>query len=145
MAQAGAMASLQAIADIKRFQKRIAEITDELIALGRIRPLPTLTQAKAGLREILDVRNEPETYEERRPILDKIIDLRLGYYKENLTITSKVPIPAAHANNRNSRIRADPQSQSRDDCNSCPSRAPQNAGGESEVVQQSFHELVGID
>jgi DNA invertase Pin-like site-specific DNA recombinase len=114
MAQAGAMASSKAIADIKRFQKRIAEITDELLALGRVRPLPTLAQAKAGLREILDVRNEPKTYEERRPILDKIIDLRLGYYKGSLTITGKVPIAsAAQANNRNRGVCTDPERECR--------------------------------
>jgi site-specific DNA recombinase len=112
MAQAGAMASSKAIADIKRFQKRIREITDELLALGRVRPLPTLAQAKAGLREIIE-GPEPETYEERRPILDKIIDLRMGYYKGNLTITGKVPIPSAQANNGNRGICADPERKCR--------------------------------
>jgi hypothetical protein len=33
-----------------------------------------------------------------------IIDLRLGYYKRNLTITGKVPIPAVPANNRDSGV-----------------------------------------
>jgi hypothetical protein len=62
-----------------RPSEAIAGITQELLALGRIRPLPTLAQAKAGLYEILDLRDEPKTYEERRLILDVIIDLHLGY------------------------------------------------------------------
>ena len=113
MAQFGAMDSRKAIADIKRFQKRVDEITDELLALGRVRQLPPLAQAKAGLREIIE-GPEPETYEERRPILDKIIDPRLDYYRGNLKITGKVPIPsAARANNRNRGISPDPERECR--------------------------------
>jgi hypothetical protein len=77
MMQDGLMAYARDAATIRGHQKRIAEITQELLALGRIRPLPTLAQAKAGLNEILDLRDEPKTYEERRPILDMIIDLHL--------------------------------------------------------------------
>jgi DNA invertase Pin-like site-specific DNA recombinase len=111
MMQDGLMTYAKGAATIRGHQKRIAEITDELLALGRVRPLPTLAQAKAGLNEILNPRDEPKTYEERRPILDTIIDLRLGYYKRNLNITGKVPIPAVHANNRNSGVRADSKRQ----------------------------------
>jgi DNA invertase Pin-like site-specific DNA recombinase len=108
MMQDGLMAYAKGAATIRSHQKRITEITQELLALGRIRPLPTLAQAKAGLNEILDPRDEPKTHEERRPILNMIIDLRLGYYKGNLKITGKVPIPA---NNRDSGVRSHPQRQ----------------------------------
>ena len=54
--------------------------------------MPPLHAAHAALREITEGA-EPETYEERRPILEGILDLRLKYANGDLEIEGKVPVP----------------------------------------------------
>ena len=70
---------------------RVAAIQDELRMAGRIVRLPSLHEAEATLREITD-GPEPETYQDRRKILEGIHDLRMSYLEGELEISGKVPI-----------------------------------------------------
>jgi site-specific DNA recombinase len=104
MIQRNLMPFKQGEKDIRAFDKRIREISEELIAAGQVRPLPPLRAAEAGLREITEGA-EPETYDERRDILEGIVDLRMTYLDGDLNITGKIPVPAAaqadsHSKNR---------------------------------------------
>ncbi len=107
-------------ADIRTCEERIRQIEAELAAAGRVISLPPLRAAEAAMREIT-TGAEPETYDERRPILEKIIDLRMKYHGRNLEIEGKVPIPASAPasvgggkKNRYSRLGADAQGENDD-------------------------------
>ena len=83
-------------ADQKVIRQRIAHLSDELRAAGQVISLPTLAAAKATLREITE-GPEPETYEERRTVLDGILDLRMTYLAGDLEITGQIPVPHAES------------------------------------------------
>jgi len=72
---------------------RVAVIREKLRATGRISVLrlPSLQEAQSSLREITE-GPMPETYRDRRNILDKIGDLRMTYLDGELEIMGKVPI-----------------------------------------------------
>src|SRR5215831_2726177 len=70
---------------------RVAIIREKLRMAGRIVRLPSLREAEASLREIVD-GPMPETYQDRRKILDGIGELRMTYLDGELEITGKVPI-----------------------------------------------------
>jgi hypothetical protein len=70
---------------------RVAVIREKLRMAGRVVRLPSLREAEASLREIVD-GPMPETYEDRRKILDRIGELRMTYLDGELEIAGKVPI-----------------------------------------------------
>jgi DNA invertase Pin-like site-specific DNA recombinase len=80
--------------------RRCGEIEAELHSAGRVVSMPTKVQAEAAVRLIQ--ANEPTTYEGRRAILEKLLDLKIVYrdQKNELVITGKVPVPAAASKNR---------------------------------------------
>jgi site-specific DNA recombinase len=80
--------------DIRACEERIRQIEQELATAGRALPLPPLHAAEAALQEIT-AGTEPNTYERRRDILEGLVDLRMTYYKGNLEIEGKVPVPDA--------------------------------------------------
>ena len=47
------------------------------------------------MAKIYDPRNEPQTYQERRLVLEGLRDLRMNYYMGDLEITGSVPVAAA--------------------------------------------------
>jgi site-specific DNA recombinase len=96
MMQDNLIAYAKGKADIRACEDRIRQIEQELAAAGRVVSLPPLNVAKAALREIT-TGAEPETYDERRPLLEGILDLRMNYYDGDLEIEGKVPMPAAVA------------------------------------------------
>jgi hypothetical protein len=80
--------------------------------------LPSLHAVEAAMRRIAE-GSEPETYDERRPILEKLVDLRISYYDDDLQIDGKVPVAEAvdvsNRKNCNSSLGADPEGQGRND------------------------------
>jgi site-specific DNA recombinase len=136
--------------DIRASEERIRQIEQELAAAGRVVSLPPLHAAEAALREITS-GSEPKTYERRRNILEGILDLRMNYYDGDLEITGKVPVPDAAASVGNGKkkcntgLRADPQSQRRNDGNRKPRALPQRAERVANVarnVAQPFREAL---
>jgi hypothetical protein len=79
-------------ADIRACEERIRQIEAELAAAGSVATLPPLYAAEAACRRIAE-GPEPTHYETRRPILERLIDLKLYYDKGRLQITGKVPVP----------------------------------------------------
>ena len=94
MAEAGVITVADSAAKLKPIRQRIGEIAEELRAAGKVIEMPTLAAAKATLREITEGA-EPETYEERRLVLEGLIDLRMKYLDGDLEIEGKVPVAAA--------------------------------------------------
>jgi hypothetical protein len=87
---------LMKIADGQReieqdIRPRVAMIREELRMAGRIVRLPSRQEVEATLREITD-GPEPETYQDRRNILEGINELRMSYLEGELEISGKVPI-----------------------------------------------------
>ena len=67
------------------------------------------------MAKIYDPRNEPQTYQERRLVLECIRDLRMSYYDGDLEITGQVPVPAPSSQKNCHRgLRSDAERQ-RDD------------------------------
>jgi site-specific DNA recombinase len=96
MMQDNLMPYAQGKADIRAAEERIRRIAQELAASGRVVSLPPLHAAEAAVRETV-TGPEPETYEDRRSVLDGILDLRMTYYNRDLTIEGKIPVPASAA------------------------------------------------
>jgi len=93
------------------------KIEDELRTAGRVVALPSERQAEAALRKIADPRSEPQTFADRRSVLEAIQDLRMEYYDGELTIEGKVPVPLPATQddkkiNCNSGLGADPERRS---------------------------------
>jgi hypothetical protein len=102
-------------AQILEDKREIARIEAELRAAGSVMGLPALNIIEAGCRQIAE-GPEPETYEERRPILEKLADLKITYNHDRIVeITGKVPVPvpeaAAGSPKRNCNSRVGPDSQ----------------------------------
>jgi hypothetical protein len=114
MVRSSAIDEQKGIALIKTDQQRIAEIKAELRSAGSVVTLPPLQAVEAAMRHIAE-GPEPETYEERRPILEKLVDLKLHYYDGELEIEGKVPVAesaegsGSNRKNCNSSLDADPQ------------------------------------
>jgi hypothetical protein len=57
---------------------------------------------------------EPKTFAERRPVLEKIVDLKLRYFDSALDIEGKLPVPepvqvsGSNRRNCNSSLHGDP-------------------------------------
>ena len=94
MVRARVMDREEAVALLQDDQRQLAEVEAELRAIGSVVALPTSLQAAAGCRLIADPKSEPETFAQRRPILERIIDLECKFDGEYVTIEGKVPVPA---------------------------------------------------
>src|SRR5215475_9845649 len=70
---------------------RLKDLAEEIRAAGKVVNLPSLAQAKAGMRTF--VENEPQDSESRREILDAILDLKRIYDDETRTLTLEGKIP----------------------------------------------------
>ena len=69
-------------------------------AAGSVLTLPPLRAVEAAVRRIAEVP-EPDTYEERRPVLEKLVGRPISYYDGDLQIEAKVPVPeVAEVSNR---------------------------------------------
>jgi hypothetical protein len=103
-------------AEILEDMREVAKIQAELRAANSVMGLPPLHVIEAGCRQIAE-GPAPETYEERRPILEKLADLKIFYDHDHIVeITGKVPVPVPDAavspkRNCKGRIGADPESQ----------------------------------
>jgi DNA invertase Pin-like site-specific DNA recombinase len=78
-------------ADRKEIRAKIAELEVELRATDQTATLPPLHAVQTALDRIT-AGPEPETYDEQRDIMERIIDLRMEYAEGNLTIEGKIPI-----------------------------------------------------
>ena len=81
---------------------KLGVIREKLRMAGRIIRLPSLQEAEASLREIAE-GPVPETYQDRRNILQGIQDLRMEYLDGKLEIAGKVPIRAECAESTTSK------------------------------------------
>jgi DNA invertase Pin-like site-specific DNA recombinase len=84
--------------DLKR---RIAQLDAEISAIQPVLEMPDETKLAAFLNEVYDAEAEPETFEERRDILDGLEDLEIVEDGGVLTITGKVPVGLPPAGVRN--------------------------------------------
>jgi hypothetical protein len=131
MVRSSVMNEHKGIALIKADQRRIAEIKAELRAAGSVVTVPTHA-VEAGRRRIA-AGPEPETYGERRPVLEKLVDLRISYYHGQLEIEGKVAVPdAAEAQNWNSRVGADAERR-------CEHDGPREPLGACQGTEGQFH------
>jgi len=85
-------------AEIRNDQKRIAEIKAELRTAGVV-DLPAKHVIESACRRIAEVTEDemPLTFAERRPVLDKLLNLKIHYDGEYVEITGSVPVPGALA------------------------------------------------
>jgi hypothetical protein len=72
-------------------QHRIREIEAELKAAGSVMMLPVLKIIEAGCRQIAE-GPEPGDFQTRRPILEKLVDLKVWYSNGLAEIEGKVPV-----------------------------------------------------
>jgi len=80
-----------------------AAIEAELRAAGSVLQLPAEHVVRAGC-ELIASGPEPETFAERRPVLEALVDLKLVYDDAGtVEITGKVPVPDGKASGRGSR------------------------------------------
>jgi hypothetical protein len=99
-------------------KQRIAEIEADLRAAGSVMSLPALYIVQAACDRIAN-GPEPKTFEEQRPVLEKLVDLKITYGDGEVVIAGKVPVPeAAEAPGRNGRK-----------CNSSHGRMAERHGG----------------
>jgi DNA invertase Pin-like site-specific DNA recombinase len=82
-------------AEILDDQKRMAEIQAELRTAGAI-DLPAAHVIEGACRRIAQGKM-PSTFDTQRPVLEKLLDLKVYYDGQSATITGKVPVPAGAA------------------------------------------------
>lgn len=73
---------------------RIRELEVELNAIRKVVTMPTLGHLETILEDFRGV-DEPETFEERRDVLERLELLKITHLDGEVTITGKVPVPAA--------------------------------------------------
>jgi DNA invertase Pin-like site-specific DNA recombinase len=71
--------------------KRVREIEADLGAAGSVVNLPAQRVIEAACRQIAE-GPEPGDFETRRPVLEKLIDLRIFYADNEFEVTAKVPV-----------------------------------------------------
>lgn len=74
----------------------LAGLEVELREARKVVMMPSLSALEQHLLTIT-TGEEPTTYDERRPILEALVDLRMEYADGRLVITGKVPVPNAAA------------------------------------------------
>jgi len=85
-------------------QRQIAQLESEMRSIGTVITLPTAEQARAGCRLIADPEAEPETFAERRPILEQLTDFQCSYDGAEVVIEGKIPVPVSLVQNRQSTL-----------------------------------------
>ena len=80
-------------AAIRQHKARISEIETQLAALtGATVGLPPRAQLEAWCAELTG-GPEPQTFEERRPVLEALRDLRIWYHDRQMVIEGQIPVP----------------------------------------------------
>ena len=74
----------------------VAALEVELREAKKVVTMPSLSALEKHLETIM-TGEEPKTYDERRPILESLVDLRVEYADGKIEITGKVPVPNAAA------------------------------------------------
>jgi DNA invertase Pin-like site-specific DNA recombinase len=77
--------------------KRLREIEADLRMAGSVVNLPPARLVESACRKIAEGRM-PSTFDTQRPVLEKLVDLRVAYDGEYIEITGKVPVPKVSAN-----------------------------------------------
>lgn len=87
-------------------KRQVAQLQAEISAIQPVLELPEERKLAAWLNEIYDPRDEPQTFAERRDILEGLEDLYIVNEDGMLTITGKVPVglPAAQVSNCDSSL-----------------------------------------
>lgn len=93
MVKDGILDYAQGRSEIRNLQDQIKDRENEMHAAGKVLSLPSNVAIESAVREIL-AGPEPSTYEDRRAILEGILDLRMIYDSGDLTIEGKIPVPA---------------------------------------------------
>ncbi|HTP35885.1 MAG TPA: hypothetical protein VMJ75_27105 [Candidatus Acidoferrales bacterium] len=91
-------------------KQRIGQIEADLRAAGSVMALPPAYVIQAACQRIAESGAKLETFGERRPVLEKLVDLTLTYDNGTVEIAGKVPVPE-YASKCDSRFGADPQCQ----------------------------------
>src|SRR5215469_15924432 len=91
-------------------QQRVAQINAELRDAGSVMTLPPDHLVKAACERIAHSGAKLETFEERRPVLEKLSDLKFLYDNGVVEIEGKVPV-AADAQKCKPRVAAYPKRQ----------------------------------
>jgi hypothetical protein len=82
-------------AEILAWQQRVREIEAELKAAGRVISLPDASLVAAGCRKIAEGPS-PSSFDTRRPILERLVDLKFTFDNGFVEIEGKVPVAEAH-------------------------------------------------
>jgi hypothetical protein len=82
----------KAIARILACQTRMKELKTALKSAGSVATLPDEHVMRAALAEVANPDDEPESFEERRPILESLANLKMVYDKGHVEITGSVPV-----------------------------------------------------
>jgi DNA invertase Pin-like site-specific DNA recombinase len=93
LVKAGAEDEATGTAEILVALQEVKAIEAELRAAGSVVTLPPAHLVQAGCNLILGDGGEPETFEERRPVLEALLDLKVFYGDGEVEITGRVPIP----------------------------------------------------
>ena len=103
--------------EILATQKQLRQIEDELRTAGRVVARPLSGRRKPRCARLQTRASEPQTFADRRSVLEAIQDLHMEYYDGELTIEGKVPVPLLATQddkkiNCNSGLGADPERRS---------------------------------
>jgi hypothetical protein len=96
MVKKGAYDRKKGVAEIIEAQQQIAQIEAEMRKIGNVVSLPTKKQVEAGLREIADPEAQPETFSDRRPILENVSDFKCTWDGEFVAIEGAIPVPVGN-------------------------------------------------
>jgi DNA invertase Pin-like site-specific DNA recombinase len=96
MAEAGLYTTAMARDKITALRKKIAALEIEARAMRRVIEIAPRDAIEHACRAMAS-GPEPEGYEARRLVLDGLLDLRASVGGEEVTITGKLPVPAAQA------------------------------------------------
>jgi hypothetical protein len=110
MVELGTMDAAKGNAKILEAMKRVREIEAELRAAGSVISLPSLRLAEAACSSIAQ-GPMPTRFETQRPVLEKLVDLKIAYDGATVDITGKVPVEASAERGQkcNGGVRADSQ------------------------------------
>jgi DNA invertase Pin-like site-specific DNA recombinase len=107
MVQKGTYDEDEGAAEATKLRREIAILEAEIRALGKVLEIAPLDAVERACRAIA-ARPEPEGYEDRRDVLEGLLDLRARVDGEQVEITGKIPVPAAEpAAQKNCKERLD--------------------------------------
>jgi DNA invertase Pin-like site-specific DNA recombinase len=84
-------------AEILADKQEVARIAAEIRAAGSVLALPAEHMVRAGCELLTALDSEPETFAERRPIYEALVDLKMTFDGEYVEIAGKVPVPEVAA------------------------------------------------